>query len=52
MRGKDKCEILRQIRQQIAEANDLELITSQCTHKGECKGTCPKCEAEVAWLEA
>ena len=27
------------------------MITSECTHKGDCAGTCPKCEAEVRYLE-
>lgn len=50
--GKEKCRILKQIREAIAKANDIEFVTSQCTHKGDCKGTCPKCEAEVRYLEA
>ena len=49
--GKKKCEILKQIRHEIAKANDIEFVTSQCTHKGECLGTCPKCEEEVRYLE-
>ena len=51
MNGKKKCKILKEIRRQIAEQNDIEYITSECQHKGECKGTCPKCEAEVRYLE-
>lgn len=51
MKGKDKCKILKEIRAQIAAANDIEWVTENCTHKGECRGTCPKCEAEVAKLE-
>lgn len=51
MNGKKKCKILKEIRKQIAEQNDIEYITSECQHKGECKGTCPKCEAEVRYLE-
>ena len=50
-RGKQTCKILKEIRRQIAEANDIALITSECTHKGDCAGTCPKCEAEVRYLE-
>ena len=50
-RGKQTCKILKEIRQQIAAENDIELITSECTHKGDCAGTCPKCEAEVRYLE-
>ncbi len=50
-RGKQTCRILKEIRHRIAEANDIELITSECTFKGNCLGTCPKCEAEVRYLE-
>ena len=50
-RGKQTCKILKEIRKQIAAENDIELITSECTHKGDCAGTCPKCEAEVRYLE-
>ena len=49
--GKQKCRILKEIRRQIAEANDIELITSECKYRGDCLGTCPKCEAEVHYLE-
>ena len=51
MRGKNKCKILRQIRQRIAEENDIPLITKDCTYQGECSGTCPRCEAELRYLE-
>jgi TonB family protein len=50
-RGKQTCKILKEIRQQIAEKNDIEYITSECNFKGECKGTCPKCEEELRFLE-
>lgn len=50
-KGKNTCRILRDIRRQIAEANDIEYITSECQYKGDCTGTCPKCEAEVRYLE-
>lgn len=50
-RGKQTCRILKEIRRQIAEANDIEFITSECQYKGDCPGTCPKCEAEVRYLE-
>jgi len=51
VRGKQTCKILKEIRRQIAEANDIEFITSECRYKGDCLGTCPKCEAEVHYLE-
>ena len=50
--GKEKCRILKQIRAEIAKANDIEWVVSECKHKGNCKGTCPKCEQEVRQLEA
>ena len=49
--GKEKCRILKQIRAEIARANDIEWVVSECKHKGNCKGTCPKCEQEVRQLE-
>ncbi|MEY8245279.1 TonB family protein [Heminiphilus faecis] len=50
-RGKQTCKILKEIRRQIAEANGIEFITSECRYRGDCLGTCPKCEAEVRYLE-
>ena len=50
-KGKQTCKILKEIRKQIAAENDIEFVTSECTHKGDCAGTCPKCEAEVRYLE-
>lgn len=53
MTGKEKCRILRQIRKQIAETNGIDYFTSECTYKGDdCKGTCPKCDEEIAYLDA
>ena len=51
MRGKEKCKALKEIRRQIAEQNDIAYAVSECTFQGECKGTCPKCEAELRYLE-
>lgn len=50
-RGKQTCKILKEIRRQIAEVNGIEFATSECRYKGDCLGTCPKCEAEVRYLE-
>ena len=50
-RGKKTCKILKEIRQQIADNNNIEYITSECHFQVECKGTCPKCESEVRYLE-
>ena len=51
MNGKNKCKLLKQIRQKIADENDISYVTTECKFKGECTGTCPKCEAEVRYLE-
>lgn len=49
--GKETCRILKELRHKIAEANDIVLETSECRFKGDCTGTCPRCEAEVRYLE-
>lgn len=51
MNGKTRCKILKDIRRQIAENNDISYVTSECKYQGDCKGTCPKCESEVRYLE-
>ena len=51
MLGKEKCRILKQIRQRIADENDIPYVTRECTFRGECKGTCPRCESELRYLE-
>ena len=51
MAGKKKCKILREIRQKIANENDIPFVTEECRYKGDCKGTCPKCESELRYLE-
>ena len=51
MTGKNKCKLLKEIRQKIADENDISYVTTECKFKGECTGTCPKCEAEVRYLE-
>ena len=50
-KGKRTCKILKEIRAQIAAENDIAFVTSECKHQGDCAGTCPKCEAEVRYLE-
>ena len=50
-KGKRTCNVLRQIRQQVADANDISYVPTPCTHKGDCLGTCPACEAEVRYIE-
>ena len=49
--GKEKCERLKAIRRQIAKQYDLESNPAECTHVGDCAGTCPKCDAELLDLQ-
>ena len=49
--GKDKCEILKEIRKYVAEKYGLAYEPKKCNNEGDCKGTCPKCEAELADLQ-
>ena len=51
MNGKKICEVLRGIRQDIASANDIEYAPAVCNHKGDCSGTCPRCESEMRYIE-
>lgn len=49
--GKKVCASLKQVRKQIADANDIPYEVTECKHQGNCKGTCPKCEAELRYIE-
>ena len=49
--GKQTCKILKEIRKQIAEKNDIAFVTEECRHKGDCAGTCPACEAVYSSYE-
>ncbi len=51
MLGKEKCRILKEIRQKIADENDIPYVTRECRHQGDCRGTCPRCESELRYLE-
>lgn len=50
-KGKRTCEILKDVRRKIAQENDIPLAECECTHEGDCRGTCPYCESEVRYLE-
>lgn len=50
-KGKRTCEILKDVRRKIAQENDIALVERECTHEGDCRGTCPYCESEVRYLE-
>ncbi len=50
-RGKFICKELKTVRKRIAEENNIPLEIKECTYEGPCRGTCPRCEAEVRYLE-
>ena len=51
MKGKQICKALKEIRLNIAQANDIEYTPAECNHKGDCLGTCPQCEKELRYIE-
>lgn len=51
-RGKEICNELKAVRRRIAEENGIVLEIPECTHKGPCPGTCPRCEQELRQLES
>lgn len=50
-RGKEKCKMLKAIRTYVADKYGVEYSPMECTHEGECRGTCQKCDAELAELQ-
>ena len=50
-KGKSTCKLLKDIRQQIADANGISYQPKECHYEGECAGTCPACEEEIRYLE-
>lgn len=50
--GKEKCELLRRIRKDVAERYGLHYSPSECKHQGDCSGTCPKCDEELKELQS
>ena len=49
--GKNICRQLKEIRQQIAKDNNIPLEEHECQYEGPCNGTCPRCDAELKYLE-
>lgn len=43
---KEKCKQLKLVRKELADKLNIDLHQKECTYESECKGTCPKCEAE------
>jgi hypothetical protein len=51
MTGKEKCKILKEIRNKIALLNEIDFVSSECDYEGECQGFCPKCDSEAHFLD-
>lgn len=49
-KGKAICDALKQLRIAIAETNHIEYHPAECTHVGDCSGSCPKCDEELEYL--
>lgn len=45
--GKKTCDILKEIRKTVGEKENIDLQQYECNFKGNCSGTCPKCEKEL-----
>ena len=46
------CNAMKAVCRKIAEANEIPYWSDECDFKGPCKGTCPKCDAEIRYLNA
>lgn len=51
MNGREKCELINQIRQKIADNNNIDFVIYDCTFDGECSGRCQKSDSELNYLE-
>ena len=49
-RERGKCNYLKNIRREICAREEIPLEFPECPHKGPCPGTCPKCEAELFFI--
>ena len=50
-KGKKTCEVLRAVRKRVADLNGIQYVPIECTHEGDCIGTCPACERERQYVE-
>jgi hypothetical protein len=51
MTGKDKCEMLKKLREKIAAENNIDGFEyKECQYQGPCEGTCPACDEETMLL--
>lgn len=47
---RSKCDVLKAIRRNYCEGNNIGLKIEECTYQGRCVGTCPKCEEELEFI--
>ena len=48
--GKTICNYLRELRIQLASANNIPFSSEECPSVGPCAGTCAKCDSEAEFL--
>ena len=51
MTHQEKRELLRKLRRDFAQFNDIPVLSSEEPCAADCDGSCPVCEAELRWLE-
>ena len=51
MTGREECALMKALRKEIAEANGIIYLSSECDFVGDCPGHCPKCDAEAKHLD-
>ena len=49
--GKDKCNVLRKIREQVAQENKIPYVPEKCDNDGPCSGSCPACDREEEYID-
>ena len=48
--GKKICNILREYRFKLAQMNNIDFSSEDCSYVGACAGTCEKCDEEAKYL--
>ena len=48
--GKKICNLLRENRFKLAQMNNIEFNSKECSYVGACAGTCEKCDEEAKYL--
>ena len=52
MNGRQKCEIVNQIRKKVADNNGIDFEISECTLNTNCSRRCEKTDSELEYLES